>query len=328
MLNELRSEIRHAVESYCDDPDLRDAMLQVLSRPDCALHANARCTAGLLTLKTYEAICGAPTAAAFQAAVAMEMYVYAARIFDNVADEEIDSTQGMTVAEELPIAIGLMSCGGIAACEAGKLAGSDTQGLRLLLQLQRDCLKSCNGQFMDARLQRHSQVSTDEALEMSCRKSGSLGRLAAALGAIIATEHFKIIGLFEEFGFNLFTYLQLLDDMRDACPSDGPMRDLEQNKKTLPLAYFHNILLEELTEAGDGIIRWEYDKQSRQDICQEFGASGAVIFCAIIAETFLNRAKSNLVALKNRVRTVEGLEQFVSSLEISLDEVNAATQAA
>lgn len=322
--DKLCSQIRSTVESHCDEPHLREGMLQALSRPGFALHPEARCTAGLLTLKVYEAIRGTLATAAFQAAVAVELYMEAAFLFDNVADEEVDSTQNTSIAEDLAIAIGLLACGGMSACEAGKQLGSEAKSLHSLLQLQKDCLSSCSGQFLDARLQRQDLISTDEALEMTCRKSGSLGRLAAAQGAIMATNDPEIIGPFEELGFNLFTYLQLIDDLRDACPADGPMKDLEQHKKTLPLAYFHNTLLQEHSEACDGIIPWEYDERSGQDIHRGFNTSGADMFCAIVAETYLNRAKSYLAVLKDRVRTVEGLEQFVSSLEISPDEVFAA----
>ena len=322
MLYELQSGIRRVVELYCDEPTLCKGILQVLSRPGFALHPEARCTAGLLTLKVYE-VYSTLTISAYQAAVAVELCMEAGILFDNIADNESDPTHSMSAAEELAVATGLMACGGRAACEAGRQAGNDAQGLRLLLQLQKDCLRGCSGQFLDANLQRRSLFSTEEALEMTCRKSGSLGRSAAALGAIMATEDSETIDLFGEFGFNLFAYLQLIDDLRDACPANGNMRDLKQHKKTLPLAYFYNYLLQEYTGPDGAIIPWEYDKWSSQDIRREYSASGADMFCAIVAETFLNRAKSILIALRGKVRTAEGLEHFVSSLEISPDEVFA-----
>lgn len=324
MLNQLRMEIRQVVESYCDEPALLEGMLQALSQPGFALHPEARCTAGLLALKIYEAICDKTTTYAFQSSAAVELYMEAAFIFDNVADQETDSTQGMAMAENLAIAIALMTCGGMAACEASQQMERKSQILRSLFQLQRDCLRACSGQFLDARLQKSNIVSTDEALEMTCLKSGSLGRLAATQGAIMATDSSEIIDLFGEFGLNLFTYLQIIDDMRDACPAEGNMRDMEQAKKTLPLVFFYNSISQERTDSGYDIIPFLYDERFRQEIHQEFGTSGANVFCAIVAESFLNRAKGNLAALKDRVRTVEGLEQFVSTLEISPDEVFAA----
>lgn len=321
MLDKLRSEIRSVVESCCDAPDFCESILQVLSRSDFALHPEARCTAGILTLKICESISGTLTNAAFKVAVAVELYMEAGVLFDNVADQELETRQNMGVAGEMAIAIGLMSCGAKAACEAGKQMGSDSLGLNLMMRLQKDCLAGCSGQFLDGYLQKHDLVSTDEALEMTCRKSGSLGRSAATLGAIVATEDSGIIDLFAEFGFNLFTYLQLLDDLRDACPSDGYMRDLEQHKKTLPLTYFYNYLAQEYTGPDSTTLPWECNRWSVEDIRREYSLSGANMFCAIVAETFLNRAKSILETLRGRIRTVASLERYVSSMEIIPDEV-------
>ncbi len=51
---------------------------------------------------------------------------------------------------------------------------------------------------------------------MTSLKAGSLGRFAAGLGASMATDDPEIVDLCGDFGFNLFTYLQLVDDLRDA----------------------------------------------------------------------------------------------------------------
>lgn len=324
MVGELRSEIRSTLGLYCDGHSLFEGMIQTLSHQGLALHSEARCAAGLLTLKVCEAICDILPDAVWKTAAAVELCMEAGILFDNIADEELDIMPSHSTAEGLAVAVGLMACGGRAACEAAMQFGNNAQGLNLLLQLQKDCLSGCSGQFMDACLQKQTGVSTEESLEMTCRKSGSLGRSAAALGAIIATDDSEIIDLFGEFGFNLFSYLQLIDDLRDACPLDGSMRDMEQHKKTLPLTYFYNYLMQEYTEPDGPIIDWE--NWANQDIRREYIASGADMFCVIVAETFLNRAKSILVTLRDKVRTVEGLEQYISSLEISPDEVFAVAK--
>ena len=55
---------------------------------------------------------------------------------------------------------------------------------------------------------------------------------------------------------------------------------------------------------------WQQDPSR---IRKEFQESGAAVFCEVAAETFLNRAKNRLADLKPRLRTVEHLEQFVST---------------
>lgn len=323
MKDMLRSEIRNILEDYCAEPALREAMLRAVSREGFALHGEGRCTAGLLTLEVYRAICGTVDTVALRAAVAVELYMEAAFMFDHVADNELDATSGLSAAEELTLAITLMSCGAAVACEAAQLAGGHSRSLDPLLQLQRDCIKSCSGQFLDTRMQKSTSANTDQSLKMTSLKSGSLGRLAAAFGAGIATDDPQTISLFAEFGSDLFTYLQLIDDMRDACPEKAPLKDMSQSKKTLPLAYFYNYLVEEPSKANCDIMSLK--ALDGNDIRPVYEASGAGVFCAIVAETFLNRAKSKLAVLRNRTRTVEGLEQFVSSLEFSPNEILAVS---
>ena len=87
-------------------------------------------------------------------------------------------------------------------------------------------------------------VTASDALGMTALKAGGLGELAAVFGASLATDDTETVRLFGELGFNLFTYAQLVDDLRDAFPSQGSSSDWEQGKKTLPLLFFRNSLRE------------------------------------------------------------------------------------
>jgi len=325
MRDALRSEIHKTVETYCTEPTQRETMLRALSRPGFALHPEAKCRIGLLTLEVHRAIQGTLGTTAFRAAIATELYMEAAFMFDQVADHELDQADGLSAAEELALAIGLMSCGAAAACEAALQASSDGRGFRSLLQLHRDCIASSSGQFLDARVQKLGLGTTDEALRITCLKSGSIGRLATAFASNIATDEPQTIKLFEEFGFNLFTYMQLVDDLRDACPENIPLTDLGQHKKTLPVVYFSNFLAEDATVTNSGIMSPDSGEPVSQEVRQRFKASGAEVFSAIIAETFLNRAKSNLAALRDRAMMVDGLEQLVRSVEFNPNEIIAVS---
>jgi hypothetical protein len=116
-----------------------------------------------------------------------------------------------------------------------------------------------------------------------------------------------------------------VDDLRDACPAQDSQRDLMRHKKTLPVVFFHNSLMERNPEVVCSIIPPGACEKTRADAWQEFEASGARIFGAIAAEAFLNRAKGNLVDLKTRLGTVGNLERFVSSFDIRPQEVVASS---
>ncbi len=159
---------------------------------------------------------------------------------------------------------------------------------------------------------------------MTSLKAGSLGRFATGLGAGLATEDPEIIRVCGDFGFNLFTYLQLADDLRDACPSQGAVQDLLQNKKTMPVVFFQNRRARSNGQVVCSIIPPEPVDGTAAGDWQDFESSGARVFSAIVAEAFLNRAKRNLADIKSRLGTVGSLERLVSSIEINPEEVLVA----
>lgn len=186
-------------------------------------------------------------------------------------------------------------------------------------------------------------VTASDALGMTALKAGGLGELAAVFGASLATDDTETVRLFGELGFNLFTYAQLVDDLRDAFPSQGSSSDWEQGKKTLPLLFFRNSLREKRLDVRthDGmmpaptpaservsIIAAHTPQGSSPDVTEEYDSSGAQVFGAIVAETFLNWAKDTLEVLKGLFPgTVEQLEQHISSLEITVDGLTPASRA-
>lgn len=324
MLEELRTEVRNTIYEYCADPYLRDAALHALARPGFALNGESRCRAGILSLEAYRAIGGEPGDAAVQAAAAIELQMESAFMFDSVADQDVDPNDGLTPAEELALAISLLSCGNAAASQAAHRIDPTGSTSWRMQQLHRSQIEASTGQFLDASLQKFDRATVDQGLEMTSRKAGGLGKLSAGLGASLATDDPEIVGLFEDFGSNVFTYLQLVDDLRDACPDGSDESDLSQHKKTVPLIYFYDYLSQRASEAGNGIIP-PLESDDAQIIQREFRQCGAPLFCAVVAETFLNRAKSNLADLENLLGTVQNLEHLLDAIEAGSQEVLAVT---
>ena len=253
-MDELREEIKGIVARHCDEPNHREAVLRALARPGFALHPEADCRAGVLTYHVYQAIRNSPGFVATQVAAAVELQLEASFMLDHVADRELDPQQSPNSAEELALAITVLTCGSAAACEAVRQSGLDPSRLCALLEFHRNGISACGGQYLDVCMERQMSATTDEALQMTARKAGSLGRLAGDFGARVATHDSEVISLFGEFGFNLFTYLQLIDDMRDACPRNSPQSDLAQHKKSVPLVFFYNSLVNGHPEATSGMM--------------------------------------------------------------------------
>jgi geranylgeranyl pyrophosphate synthase len=184
------------------------------------------------------------------------------------------------------------------------------------MHLVRNCVSACAEQLLDARLEREDEVALDEALRMTALKAGGCGSLAASFGASIAGSDDEMVVLFSELGSNIFTYLQLVDDIRDASPAEGISRDMRQRKKTLPLLYFRNWLSADGEDAAGGIMPAEFGAESRETLARAFDAARAGVFGAIVAEAHLNRAMANLAELSERLGPLEHLERYIDGIEL------------
>ena len=325
MLERLRSELRKTLERYCTEPEHREAMQRALARPGFALHPGSRCRAGMLALESCAAVSGSKGEAAVQAALAVELYMEAAFMFDNVADQDSDQDGGLSPAEELALGLTLMSCGAATACEAVRLSARRDSNLGALLRFHTNCVNASAGQFLDACLEKSDCVAIDKALKMTLLKSGSLGRLAAGFGASLGTDDPKLISLCEDFGFSLLAYLQLVDDLRDACPATDRKADLLRGKKTVPAVVFRNSLLPDMRPEGEcGIMQPPEGSGVGTGLRRSFDASGAWASGAVLAEIFLNRARNALADLEVRLeRRLGALEHLVASIEFNPQELLA-----
>lgn len=304
LLDGLRSRIADAVALHCGDPDQKAAALQTLHRPGYALHGDSHCRAGVFTLDVYRAISGRVDKPGFDAAAAVELQMEAAFMFDAVADGE--GHGGVSSAEELALALTILSCGSGAASEAVHDRPNSCIHAGALRRFHQCCVAACAGQFLDATLERHESATLDDALRMTSLKAGSLGRFSATLAAGLATQDPEVIHRFEEVGFNLFVYTQLIDDVKDACPRHGPRADLLRRKKTIPLVFFRNHLASGCSNS-DTMDPRELDAAQLHD---QFKSSGAELYTLLLAETFLNRAKRGLADLESHGYAVRQIGRF------------------
>ena len=216
------------------------------------------------------------------------------------------------------MAISLLATGIAAVHQAAQHSYSIGSKLSLVGRYVSEFNAACAGQFLDAHLVGVESCDSNQALQMTSLKAGGLGKSSAIVGASLAGATPNIVDLFGEFGFNLFTYLQLIDDLRDACPPDNLNCDLVQNKQTVPLVFFYNSL-----DLGNEGLKTAVSAKA-EDLTKahtEYLRSGAHLFGATVAEVYLNRARRNLEELTESLGAVEELEHLVGSLEITVQEL-------
>jgi geranylgeranyl pyrophosphate synthase len=116
--------------------------------------------------------------------------------------------------------------------------GRAARAEKLLNELK---IKAFAGQIEDVEDTAGGDDDPVRSLEIVQKKSGSLGRAAGAVGAILATDDAATVKLAAEFGERLGIICQLNNDIADLWPGAGKMEDLAAGKATLPVAYASSI---------------------------------------------------------------------------------------
>jgi len=307
LLAPLRGQIRDVIAKRVART-IQEDLLKLLARPGYALHPEGLCRAGTLALTIHEAVCRIPTGRTpVLAAAAVELQMEAAFVFDEVADAMPGAKRG----EDLGLAIALLTAGAAAAVEAA--AGCADQAAAMD-HFCRAYSEACAGQVLDSALQGRGEATLGEALRMTCLKSGGLGRFVTGFAARVAGADRDAVALFERFGDHTFTLAQLVDDLRDAC-APGRTSDLAQRKATLPVVYYGRAV--DSPAPADGMLS--------VDGCNAYESSGAPLYAAILAHTYMSRAEEDLTLLARRGYAVGGLVAFLESVDSGAGAILCAT---
>lgn len=304
MLGLLRQRVEQVIDE-CASPRVRGEIVALLRRPGYALDSESSCRAGMLALCVHEAVSRDPGAdAALLAAVALELQMEAAFVFDDVADEAAYETR----TEDLPLAIALMTTGMAAAQKAASGAPDPADALQ---HFCRSYGEACEGQFLDAMLQRRGAITLEEALEATRLKSGGLGRFVTGFASRVGGAGAEGIALFERLGVDAFTFAQIVDDLRDAC-AGGDDSDLAQGRATLPVAFSARNRGDEGAMIPPGV--------------PAYASSGAPVYAAIVAQAYMKRAEDDLALLARQGYAIGGLVRYLKSLDSAAGDALAAAR--
>ncbi len=232
---------------------------KLLSQPEHqADHPDPPLPAGvwpLLTLLVAQQITpDIDTVSASSVAVAIECFVCAIDLLDDVIDEDQTPTlQTLGVARTLNVSTALLTLAQQAILSLSQQGVQPLTILRLLNTLQESALVVTAGQHRDVLAeQRPAQNFTrEECIEIAAAKAGSIMRLACRLGALCAGADNVVCEQFSEFGELLGIAHQLDNDNHDlyyllqggtstiasteAETARNIKSDLVRGKKTLPV---------------------------------------------------------------------------------------------
>ncbi len=249
----LRADVVHALE---EEGKLLSPSRTDLDPPDPQHLTLPAGVWPLLTLLVAQSISpGIDPLLASNVALAVECYVCAIDLLDDVMDEDQTTTlQALGMARTLNVSTALLALAQQAILSLAQQSVIPVLILRLLETLQESALVVAAGQHRDMLAEQRParEFTREECIEIAAAKAGSIMRLACRLGALYAGADEKLCEQFSEFGELLGIAHQLDNDSHDLyyllqgnTSSLAPMEigtytghvksDLARGKKTLPV---------------------------------------------------------------------------------------------
>jgi len=231
--------------TYQLSPDIRDVVAYHLGFADAegnpTTQDGGKAARPALALLSASAA-GAPAETALPGAVAVELVHNFSLLHDDVIDHDGERRHRPTawalfgVGQAIVAGDALLMLSQQILLDAGHPGGLEAASC-----LARATADMIAGQAEDLAFCSRVDVSVDEALGMSERKTGALLACAASIGAVLAGASRSVVAALTEFGRHLGVAYQAIDDVLGIWGSSEvtgkpAWNDLRERKKSLPVA--------------------------------------------------------------------------------------------
>jgi geranylgeranyl pyrophosphate synthase len=303
---EVASALRQLLDSLGQVP-LRTWLQDYFAQPGWVLAGTGIPRWSRFVMEPAHVLGGSQEAAAMAAAL-VELAVASIDIADDLIDGDFEGDQqDHRRAMNAAVGVGLLTQR--AYVELAKRTGSD-RAIRIADRAARWSLGSVDGQDRDVLMQFRIDVSEDEALAVTRRKSGSLVRMAFEVGAAVATDDERLIDSVGALGESVGVIAQLLNDLGGVDVGSGNKTDFRARTKTAPVAY----LLRSAAEAHHQVVLDWYANPDLDDPARERELAilahdlGAMDFAWILADTHRREAVAALKRAADELNSPELLE--------------------
>jgi octaprenyl-diphosphate synthase len=162
--------------------------------------------------------------------------------------------------------------------------------------------KMTEGELLQLTLLGHADVSEAQYLDVLKRKTAYLFSASCEIGAILggATEAQQTA--LREYGLNLGTAFQLIDDLLDFTADEDVLgkaagADLLGGKVTLPLIYLRDSDPSTLKMIQQVLSERSYQTVSQQDLLDAMGRTNALERARVVADEYAENARAALECL-------------------------------
>jgi octaprenyl-diphosphate synthase len=159
--------------------------------------------------------------------------------------------------------------------------------------------KMTEGELLQLTLLGHADISEGQYLDVLKRKTAYLFSASCEIGAILGSADEKQQTALRDYGLNLGTAFQLIDDLLDFTSNDAALgkaagADLLDGKVTLPLIYLMAADASATPMVQRVLLDGSYDKVSQQDLRAALDRTGALEQARVMADQFAENARTAL----------------------------------
>src|SRR6185369_13071530 len=165
------------------------------------------------------------------------------------------------------------------------------RSLPILDILTRVTRKMTEGELLQLTLLGKVEVTQDEYLDVLERKTAYLFSASCEIGSILGSAEERQQVALREYGLNLGTAFQLIDDLLDFTSSDDVLgkasgADLLGGKVTLPLIYLMESDPSKIDAVRHVLRDHDYSETSKQELCAAISNSGALARAREVAHDY------------------------------------------
>ena len=193
---------------------------------------------GLLALCAFESAGGEVLVDAAPAAAAIEFAAAAGSVLDDLQD--LDTVAGIEedrpgAGAELVALLMVLSQRAMGSLNSDRvMPGRALAAHGILSRFELDALV---GQHQSVEQSDRTNTTLEEATNVTHAKSGSIGRLAAEVGASLATDDRDCITRHGSFGWHAAVIDQMQNDIAGVWPGGGPSTDIPLGRMTPPIVF-------------------------------------------------------------------------------------------
>jgi octaprenyl-diphosphate synthase len=173
------------------------------------------------------------------------------------------------------------------------------RSLPILDILTRVTRKMTEGELLQLTLLGHADISEAQYFDVLTRKTAFLFSASCEIGAILGEASEEQQTALREYGLNLGTAFQLIDDVLDFTSSEDALgkatgADLLGGKVTLPLIYLREAEPNTLEMLQTVLREGRYATVSQQELCEALARTGALDHARDRADEYAENARAAL----------------------------------